>query len=102
MLEICQRSPRALENCGQRPLGVGTTGLGVISEGHKGRNEPLWKGPVLQSRVLASLDAEGPTQESTERARGSESGTVQSPGLLDGSVRTSLRWHLPLPPGHQL
>ena len=71
MLEICQRSPRALENCGQRPLGVGTTGLGVISEGHKGRNEPLWKGPVLQSRVLASLDAEGPTQESTERARGS-------------------------------
>lgn len=41
--------------------------------------------------VLASLVAEGPTQESTERARGGESGTLQSPGLRVGSVRTSLR-----------
>ena len=69
-LEICQRCPRTLENCGQRLVGVGTADMGVTAERYQGRNEPLWVDPVFQSRVLASLDAEGPTQEPAERARG--------------------------------
>ena len=53
----------------------------------RGTEVGMWEGPELQSCVLASLDS----QESTEKARGGESGTLQSPGLRVGSVRTSLR-----------
>lgn len=49
---------------------MGTADMGVISARYQGRNEPLWADLVFQSCVLASLDAEGPTQEPTERARG--------------------------------
>ena len=78
-LEICQRCPRTLENCGQRLVGVGAADMGVTAKRYQGRNEPLWWTRYFSPVCWLLWVLKGPPRN-PQKGREGESGTLQSPG----------------------